>query len=219
MPVLKARLDKARVFLIPLEEGMGIKNSESDLSKAIGSRMLLQLLPEMDLNEILREYYPPTPIDVFMSFANGEHEDFSTKFTGVLVHDGIQTLLSQPGDARDKDSQFYRMLADLCDLSLNSRGAFLISCFTATVTVPMKNFLASTGRPRIYLEVASLKPPTTKQNSHPVFEEDVLSSLLVEDCGGHGRALLALKKIDRHAWRHCSGAQCERYYGEDKDRC
>ena len=36
-----SRLEKARIFLISLEHGMGIKSREWDLTKAIGSRMLL----------------------------------------------------------------------------------------------------------------------------------------------------------------------------------
>lgn len=62
--------------------------------------MLLQVLPEKDLNEIMREYYTPTPINVFMSVANGERENFSTELAEILVLNGIQTLLSQPEDAQ-----------------------------------------------------------------------------------------------------------------------
>ena len=65
MTDLRSRLEKARVILISLERGMGIKSREWDLTKAIGSRMLLQLLQVMNLNAIMREYDPPDPIDVF----------------------------------------------------------------------------------------------------------------------------------------------------------
>ena len=193
MKDLESRLERSRVFLISLENGMGITDSEGSLTKAIGSRMLLQLLPGEDLDSILREYDPPTPMEVFRWVAKGENEDFSREFTGILVLDGNQMLLSKPEDSQDKGTTFYRTLNSLCDLPLNRDNAFIISCFTATVAVPMKNFLATTGRPRVYLNVASLKPPTLKGGGGEVFEDHSLARLLLEDCGGHGRALLFLK--------------------------
>ena len=210
MTDLRSRLDNARVFLIGLENGMGIKSRESDLEKAIGSRMLLQLLPEQDLNAVLREYDPPTPTDIFQWVAKGENEDFSREFTGILVLDGIQILQSKPEDSKDKGSPFYRTLNSLCDLSLNRGNAFMISCFTATVAVPVRDFLATTGRPRVYLEVASLEPPTLKEGGSPVFETHPLSRLLVGDCGGHGRALLALKHAIDASGRKVDGTNCDR---------
>ena len=51
MPDLKPRRDKARVFLISIENDMGIAIDGSDLAKAISSRMLLQILPGKVLAE------------------------------------------------------------------------------------------------------------------------------------------------------------------------
>lgn len=51
MPDLKSRRDKARVFLISIENDMGIAIDGSDLAKAISSRMLLQILPGKVLAE------------------------------------------------------------------------------------------------------------------------------------------------------------------------
>ena len=51
--------------------------------------------------------------------------------------------------------------------------------------------LSNSHRKRIYLPVASLKPPKYCQGS-PVFEKKEIMDILVEDCGGHGRALEVL---------------------------
>src|SRR6185437_7830976 len=47
-----------------------------------------------------------------------------------------------------------------------------------------------------YLPVSSLKPPTHREGKSivPVFEKKEIMDILVEDCGGHGRALEVLSE-------------------------
>jgi hypothetical protein len=71
----------------------------------------------------------------------------------------------------------------------------------------VRNFLAATGRPRVYLDVTSLEPPTLKRDDSQVFGADLLSRLLFGDCGGHRSALLALK----HATDNAGGCYPTRY--------
>src|SRR6185369_15084458 len=49
-------------------------------------------------------------------------------------------------------------------------------------------------RKHVYLPVASLEPPNYRQDHSlvPVFKNDEITKTLVEDCGGHGRALEVL---------------------------
>ncbi|KAF9079269.1 hypothetical protein BGX27_006713, partial [Mortierella sp. AM989] len=57
--------------------------------------------------------------------------------------------------------------------------------------------LASTHRKRVVLPVTSLQPPCINRNgvSRPVFnEDDHVIKVLVNDCGGHGRALESLQQ-------------------------
>jgi hypothetical protein len=194
---LRARLEKAKVFLVSLENGMSLSSSEliSPL-EAIGIRMLSQLLGEEILFEDIRgAYVAPTPLQVFSSVAQCEGEDIYKELTGVLVVDGLQCLMKSAGDGLDKHSEFYRALTEIGDTAMNRAGIFIILCCTATVTVPVEEFIASTHRRRVFLPVASLRPPMIKRDAAlaPVFEDHPLVSRLVGDCGGHGRALESLQ--------------------------
>ncbi|KAK3826415.1 MAG: hypothetical protein J3R72DRAFT_458011 [Linnemannia gamsii] len=74
-----------------------------------------------------------------------------------------------------------------------------MACCTATVISSVDQALASTHWHRVVLPVASLEPPYITQNdgsSTAVFdEEDHIIKVLVNDCGGHGRALEGLQEV------------------------
>ncbi|RUS18903.1 hypothetical protein BC938DRAFT_475865, partial [Jimgerdemannia flammicorona] len=63
-----------------------------------------------------------------------------------------------------------------CTLYLALRKIFLIPCCTATITGPVDEFLKLTHRKHIYLP------------------DNYIVSVLVDDCGGHGRALEGLEE-------------------------
>ena len=198
---LRRRLERAKVFLVSLENGTSMLQEERNLDplRIIGTRMLLQLLKSesyIEVGRVMAEYKPPTPLEVLQAVARGEDENFYEDFTGIIIIDGIQNFLQGSNDGQDKDSKFYNTLTSIADIAvLPGKDVFMIPCCTATITVPTDQFLASSHRNRVCLPLKSLDPPYTfkNQNRVPVFDlSDRLIGLLVSDCGGHARALEAL---------------------------
>ncbi|CAG8719097.1 11308_t:CDS:2, partial [Acaulospora colombiana] len=85
-------------------------------------------------------------------------------------------------------------LKNVSHFDLAFSGTFVIPVCTSTITGPIDAVLRYSQRKRIYLPVTSLQPPSYRQvdGSVPVFKDDEITNILVEDCGGHGRALEVL---------------------------
>jgi hypothetical protein len=202
---LLTRIKEAWVFLIKFENGFSLRQSETDPYLAIGNRMLLQLLREkMRLSEIINKYMPPDPLDVVSLIAKHHNQDL-TKATVILVVDGMQQLIENKDDGLKSGSQFYRTLTSVADLALS--GVFVIPVCTSTITGPIDDTLKGFTRNRIYLPVSSLQPPNYQQGDNlvPVFKNDEITNTLVEDCGGHGRALEILNDcLDGHSIEECN---------------
>lgn len=192
---LEKRLLDANLFRVSLENGTYVTSGEKqDPLGAVGFRMLYQLLEEKEghLFEAMEKYAPLHPRGVLKSVVKYQKEDYFKDFTGVLVVDGVQNLMLSDDDRKNKESEFYVMLSDLFNMSLE--GAFIIVCCTATCFVPMKSFLAKTFRRRVFLDLHPLDPP--KIVGKPVFDNsDPLIRVIVSDCDGHGRALPTLLEV------------------------
>ncbi|KAF9996051.1 hypothetical protein BGZ65_008337, partial [Modicella reniformis] len=191
---LKVMIENAWVFHVGFENGSSHLEMESDPLQAIGIRMLLQLLPDNNLDEIMQDYEEPHPIDVLRLVARHTGQNLKSA-TVVLVVDGLQSYMENPNDGQKKDSAFYRVLTNIVDLAI--REVFMIACCTATVTSPVDQVLVSAHRKRVTLPVASLQPPHIDNDGSivPVFDEnDHVTKVLVSDCGGHGRALECLQQ-------------------------
>ncbi|KAI8598234.1 hypothetical protein EDD21DRAFT_193182 [Dissophora ornata] len=194
---LRHRIENAWVFHVSLENGISPRPEEVPF-KAIGNRMLLQLLPDKELVDIIRDYEFPEPMDVLRLLARNTGQDLKSA-TVILVVDGLQSFMRDPNDGQDKNSAFYEALTNIADLALGT--SFLTVCCTATVTTPVNQALVATHRKRVFLPIASLKPPSTYWDSSNsgtalVFDEtDHIIKVLVDDCGGHGRALESLQEV------------------------
>ncbi|CAG8440772.1 12122_t:CDS:2, partial [Acaulospora colombiana] len=118
---------------------------------------------KMDLEEIIETYEPATPV-----------------------------LMVNKDDGLKEDSHFYQTLSNIADSAF--KGIFIIPICTSTITGPVEGSLKYSHRKRVYLPVASLEPPNHRQDHGlvPVFKDDEITKILVEDCGGHGRTLEAL---------------------------
>jgi hypothetical protein len=117
--------------------------------------------------------------------------------------------MESSNDGHNRDSRFYRTLAAIGDLA--GRGHFLLPCCTATISYPVSNCLADSSRKRVYLPVASLQPPQICENdmSRLVFDStDTITNILLEDCGGHGRAMELLWMLIKKdgSWKHNIGS-------------
>ncbi|PKK60411.1 hypothetical protein RhiirC2_719135 [Rhizophagus irregularis] len=191
---LRDRLENSWVFHVNYENGTSLMPSE-DPFEAVSARMLKQLL-NTKLSTIISRYEPTQPWEVLELVA--KYHDLELKdATVVMIIDGLQNIMDDVDDGKNKGSIFYRTLTSIVDLSLED--TFLITCCTATICGPIENFLADTQRKRVYLPIVSLAPPTI--NNQNVFDmNDPIINILVSDCDGHGRVLeiLAdiLKKID-----------------------
>ena len=191
---LLARIKDAYVFHVSYENGTNLRPKEDDPLRAVGSRMLFQLLrEEMSLNDVLFRYEAPFPMSVVSLVAKHENRDMKD-ITVILVVDGMQELMVHENDGLDKNSAFYRTLSSIGDLGLEK--IFLMPCCTCTITSSIESVVALSHRKRVYLPVASLKPPEYRQGKNlvPVFEKKDIMNILVEDCGGHGRALEVLSE-------------------------
>ncbi|GJJ78218.1 hypothetical protein EMPS_10577 [Entomortierella parvispora] len=192
---LRSKIEHAWVFHVSLENGVSPLEKEVYPIEAIGTRMLLQLLPDKRLRDVMEDYKEVHPMHVLDLVARGNGRDLRSA-TVILVVDGLQSFMRHPKDGHNKDSAFYRALTNIGDLAFED--VFLMACCTATVTTPVDKALAFTHRKRVILPVASLEPPFIYRNglASPVFDEDDhITKVLVSDCGGHGRALESLQQV------------------------
>jgi len=150
--------------------------------------MLHQLLDEP--LSLVRRKYDVEPDDVFRLVAEAESVDLYNDFTGILVVDGVHQV-----------SNVYSLLDQISALSLMARNLpeaeegeehreapFIMTCVTASC-LPAEYGLAKTGRYRVYLPLVQLKPPVWKSSLSKVFDTSPFTNLLVNDVGGHARAM------------------------------
>ncbi|KAJ1562942.1 hypothetical protein HK096_002170, partial [Nowakowskiella sp. JEL0078] len=80
-------------------------------------------------------------------------------------------------------------------MSRRSDGPFIIFTLAATMSLPISEFHSDSHVMRIFLPLATLKPPTRINNGeiHRVFPKHRFLDMLVDDMGGHGRALEILE--------------------------
>ncbi|KAL1914250.1 uncharacterized protein VTP21DRAFT_9090 [Calcarisporiella thermophila] len=191
---LRSRIENAWVFHVSFENGTSYDPVEEKFAyRAIGTRMLLQLLPDKLLAEILTAYEAPAPEEVIRLVATHTRMNWR-QVTVILAVDALHAIMSNYDEGLEEDSTFYRTMSKIADLGVN--GMFAIPCCTATILGPINSFLRTSHRHRVYLPVATLTPPIIRQGDtiHQVFQmNDHIIKILVDDCGGHGRALEALE--------------------------
>ena len=105
------------------------------------------------------------------------------------------------GDGKNKNSIFYALLSQIGGLSLMKRrrseteggklrsAPFIMTCVTATCFGPIETFLADSHRMRVYLPLNRLSAPTWKKDNSLVLDNSPAARLLVNDVGGHARAI------------------------------
>ena len=185
MDELAHQISNAFVFHISLENGTSMWPSETDPMVAIGSRMLLQLIQDdngfASLDDVHTKFHPTTPLTLINFF---HKQDPSRAF--FLVVDGLKNI-------REcfEDTIFMKTLTALGDIA--QRG-FIIVCGTSTISGPVERILKGSRRRRILLPCVPLDVP--KINNQPAFNSTgLVQKVLIQDCGGHGRALELLMDI------------------------
>ncbi|OQR89637.1 crinkler (CRN) domain-containing protein [Thraustotheca clavata] len=196
---LVKRMKSAYVFRVTFENGTAAvgslldgKNPEFDISY----RMLYQLAKEKHEKEWpqfsweLKNTYSNLPLTigkVIAILANLENVDSVKDMSVILCVDGLQKLVNDG----TKSCDFYRVLTSICSF-LNSSTAFAVCVCSATVQSPVDVALSESPQKRVFLVPAALcgdqvlKPRTR------------LEKQLVDDMGGHGRALETLQEALSH---------------------
>jgi hypothetical protein len=196
---LAQRLKTAFVFNVSFENRMSLATEETSAWKAIGARMLHQLLREPF--DVVLHKYDAEPDAIFWLTARAENIDLYDDFTGILVVDRIHAALERVNDRKNKDSYFYRFLNQIGNLSLMSRNLsrseggnmrqtpFIMTYVTATCFGPADQILATSYRKHVYLPLNQLKPPVSKNDNLPVLNDTPGICLLMNDVDGHARAI------------------------------
>ncbi|EEY59517.1 Crinkler (CRN) family protein [Phytophthora infestans T30-4] len=192
-PAMKQLLQTAYNFKITFENGTTDNYGISDPRKMIGTRMLYQL-QESDWT-----MFNANPVNQVFSAEvltklSAITETDSNRMCVILCVDSLQKLQHEPGS---KHSEFYTAFASLCDL-VNASKCWLIVICAATIYQPVDEFLAASPQWREMLQTTSLKRP--KIDGRDVFDtfdygNGALTQLLVDDMGGHGRALEELFNV------------------------
>ncbi|GES84608.1 crinkler (CRN) family protein, putative [Rhizophagus clarus] len=193
---LRKKIENAFVFSIGFENRNSLRcGIEQSVYRAIGTRLLKQLLPDKDLNFIISNYKLQYPWEVFDLVS--KYENYKLKdMTILLIIDGLQNIMKSNNDWNDRTFKFFITLMNIHNLAL--RSTFLILLYTATVTDPVDSVLKITHHKRVYLLIASLDPPIIIKDGviTCIFQtDDHIIKMLVDDCGDYGRALKVLQEI------------------------
>ncbi|KAI9994926.1 hypothetical protein PInf_011773 [Phytophthora infestans] len=193
-PAMKQLLRNAYNFKITFENGTTKPGNFIDPGQAIGTRMLYQLQDSVVWDEFMLDHANHVvPAQVLSKLSAITGTDPS-QMCVILCVDSLQKL---PHEAGSKRSEFYTAFASLCDL-VNASKCLLIVICAATIYQPVDEFLAASPQWREMLQTTSLERP--KIDGRDVFDafnngNKTLTQLLVDDMGGHGRALEELFKV------------------------
>ncbi|KAG7376546.1 hypothetical protein PHYPSEUDO_013157 [Phytophthora pseudosyringae] len=182
-------LDEMQGLLCEAAELSDDRELASKMKKAY--RMLYQLArernPWMAFVDQLKDSCPSLRLrieSVIDIVAKLEKIDNVKDMTVILCVDGLQKLVLD----KTKTSDFYRVLTAICRF-LNSSRAFVVCVCSATVQKPLSEALVGSTQKRVFL----LPPPL---HGHDIIAPRTrMEKQLVDDMGGHGRALEALQKV------------------------
>lgn len=186
-PELSCKVKDAYVFKVNFENGVST-DPYHEGGYSIGSRMLYQMTNESWPTFSQNPKARVLPDAVLEQLARIEGKRLSD-MTVLLLVDGMQEL---PHEAPSKQSKFYTALKAISDLvngcSKSKEYPFVIACCSATFHNPVSHMLAGSNQRRVEIVL----PPLDGKMIFSQYIEDPLISLLVDDMGGHGRALEAL---------------------------
>jgi len=194
---LMQRMKNAYVFHVSFENGTSATGKQllnpefPDFD--ISYRMLYQLSkerPGKDWTEFaseLKTTYSNLPLSigkVIKMLANLKNIDNVKDMTVILCVDGLQKLVND----MSKNCDFYCVMTAVCRF-LNSSQAFAVCVCSATVQKPVHEALLGSTQRRVFL-----LPPTLRGDVI-LSPRTRIEKQLVEDMGGHGRALEALHQV------------------------
>lgn len=144
------------------------------------------LRPAEVLSRLASSFHPHQPLDQTLK-----------EMTVFILVDGIHELAHQPQDPNSKLKQALDSITSI----VNSGPVFCVAAFAGTFYVPVDTILAPSPQRRMYLT----PQPLDGHQIHPT--DDPFVRLLIEDMGGHGRALEALEEqLQKQDIRSCSAS-------------
>jgi hypothetical protein len=176
----------AHVFSVSFENGTRPTGAEGhDASLLIGTRMMWQLARQP--GQSWGDFWPKKQYRIGDALAE------LSRLTGTpreqqavfLLVDGLQQLQHEPGS---KDSVFAGALAEVSNV-VNAGPEFVIGAIAATVHCPIDEYLHHSRQKRVYLQ-----PPALDGNL-VLSADNSLQRTLIDDMGGHGRALEMLAEV------------------------
>ncbi|GLE02973.1 hypothetical protein PINS_up011852 [Pythium insidiosum] len=189
---LMDRMESAYVFRVTFENGTAATGSLLDPKNPdydISYRMLYQLakdrIPWLAFADRLSDMYSTlrlridTVIEILAKLRTISNAE---DMTVILCVDGLQKLVNDG----TKNCDFYRVLTSICSF-LNSSTAFAVCVCSATVHMPIGQALAASPQKRVFLT------PPPLRGDEVVVTRTRIEKQLVDDMGGHGRALEALQ--------------------------
>ena len=179
---LAARLSNAYIFKISFENGTRIQVSND--GNEVGTRMLFQLLGESkDWDKFAKNKENwKTPIEVITALAQGEGKKLEDMTVFILV-DGIQELSHKNRETNSMKSAINSVVQ-----IVNMAPFFCIAAIAGTFYGNVADVLSRSPQMRIYLTPPPLDGRAIIQSKDPLVQQ------LIDDMGGHGRALEALEQ-------------------------
>ena len=178
VPELRDLLDEAFVFKITFENGMRYLNNEGVSSDEIlGTRMMWQLSPMKTFDEFLdrkRKYSMRQAL-------NAIPRDRTKPSAIFLLIDGLQMV---PHTSGSSETVFAEIIKSVCNkINDSGRDFFIVGAVSATVSEPVRQVLHHSPQRRVNLVPGPLDGHAIMKSSN------MLVQMLVDDMGGHGRAL------------------------------
>ncbi|KAJ3125856.1 hypothetical protein HK098_008169 [Nowakowskiella sp. JEL0407] len=146
------RLKNSFVFRVSFSNRTPRENEEKDLSKAVGIRMLSQLLTEKSFEHVFDNYEAPSPSESLMRFTG------SWDANEAAFHNGLSKVVSAA-----------------------LHGSLIFICFTSSIPGFLNKSANQEDSKRVYLPDASLSPPIYIDNSVPAFSSNRIVQMLVSD--------------------------------------
>jgi hypothetical protein len=191
--VLLGKLDEAYVFNVSFENGTSYGSPMlNNADYEIGTRMRF-LMSDLRWDQVAH-HRPCTIGEAILDLATCTGKTMED-LTIIICVDGIQKL---PHEEGSKVSKFYGCLATLCQY-IDASPAFVIGIAAATTTGPVQAALADSTQLRVYLQ-----PPFVNPFELDIFKNHPPSvgvKCMIEDMGGHGRALeILVDMLLRHEY-------------------
>ena len=171
-----------RTFQVSFENGTK-RIDPNDAEHEIGTRMLFQLIGEDKSYGVFSETSRMLPDGVLDKLAEGEKIN-KKDMTVLILVDGIHALSHTNGMTQTMMKQGIDSVVAL----VNAGPYFCIGVFAATFYTPLEQTLAASPQKRISLMLSAIDGHVIIPSNNP------LVRLLVDDMGGHGRALEKLKE-------------------------